>query len=100
VSAASDFDEPGATSDYAPAPVALDVFVEDSHLVGLFARRCTQCGCGKARAGIDPSRTPSLDRLACWTAESSKQIRVLAESPKASLLQADHQISPAAAFAQ
>ena len=42
---------------------------------------------------------PSLDRLACWTAESSKQVRVLAESPKASLLRADHQISPAAAFA-
>jgi hypothetical protein len=43
---------------------------------------------------------PSLDRLACWTAESSKRVRVLAESPKASLLQADHQISPAAAFAR
>jgi hypothetical protein len=40
-----------------------------------------------------------LDGLACWTAKSSKQVRVLAESPKARLLQADQQISPAAAFA-
>jgi hypothetical protein len=44
-------------------------------------------------------RTASLDRLACWTAEPSNQVRVLAESPKASLLQADHLISRAAAFA-
>jgi len=28
-----------ATSVYAPAPIALDPFVEDSHLVGLFVRR-------------------------------------------------------------
>jgi hypothetical protein len=40
-----------------------------------------------------------LDRLACWTAKSSKQVRVVAESPKEILLQADQQILPAAAFA-
>jgi hypothetical protein len=28
-----------ATSVYTPAPMALDPFVEDSHLVGLFVRR-------------------------------------------------------------
>ena len=28
-----------ATSVYAPAPIAIDPFVEDSHLVGLFVRR-------------------------------------------------------------
>ena len=88
-----------ATSVYAPVPVALDPFVEDSHLVGLFVRRSARCGRGKARAGVDPPRTASLDRLACWTAEPSNQVRVLAESPKASLLQADHLISRAAAFA-
>ncbi len=88
-----------ATSVYAPVAVALDVFVEDSHLVGLFVRRSARCARGKARAGVDPPRTCSLDRLACWTAEPSKQVRVLAESPKASLLQADHLISRAAAFA-
>jgi hypothetical protein len=88
-----------ATSVYAPVAVALDVFVEDSHLVRLFVRRSARCGRGKARAGVDPPRTASRDRLDCWTAEPSKQVRVLAESPKASLLQADHLISRAAAFA-
>ena len=46
-----------ATSVGTPVPVALDVFVEDSHLVGLFVRRCDRCGRGNARAGVDPPRT-------------------------------------------
>jgi hypothetical protein len=54
-----------ATSVYLPAPVALDVCVEDSHLVGLFVRRCARCGRGKARASLDPLRTaqPRSPRL-------------------------------------
>ena len=62
-----------ATCVYAPVAVALDVFVEDSHLVGLFVRRSARYGRGKARAGVDPPRTASLDRLACWTAEPTSR---------------------------
>jgi hypothetical protein len=83
-----------ATSVYAPSPIALDPFVEDSHLVGLSVRRCARCAVERHA----PAST-LLDRLACWTAKSSKQVRVVAESPKEILLQADQQILPAAAFA-
>ena len=52
-----------ATSVYAPAPIALDPFVEDSHLVGLSVRRSARCGRGKARAGVEPPRTARSPRL-------------------------------------
>jgi hypothetical protein len=52
-----------ATSVYAPSPIALDPFVEDSHLVGLSVRRCARCGRGKAGAGVDPPRTARSPRL-------------------------------------
>jgi hypothetical protein len=88
-----------ATSVYAPVPLALDMFVEDSHLVVPFVHRCARRRSTKTRDGVDPSGRPSLGPLAYRTAESSKQVCALAESAKASLLQADHQISPAAAIA-
>jgi hypothetical protein len=71
-----------ATSVYAPVALALDVCVEDSHLVGLFAH-------GRARrvaVGVDPLGRPSLHPLAYRTAEPSKQFCVLLNRPKASLL--------------
>jgi hypothetical protein len=60
----------GRLASYKPVPVALDVFVEDSHLVGLFGHRRARSGVDRHALASTLLGRPSLDRLACWSAES------------------------------
>jgi hypothetical protein len=63
-----------ATRVYAPVPLALDVSVEDSHLVGLFVRRCGDVAGERHATASTPLGHSSLGPLAYRTAESSKQV--------------------------